>query len=351
MFSLYALAILFFRKFEFIKLNEKDNKSDIFINKLLNTLVVLFFIAISTTSLYVFFVSESKIIISKNTLFNIDGFGYSGLLSLIILPLCFQFVDLSNWQRLLSVKDDNKNSINIVNNKIRKGLLNYALESPFTWLIFVFFGILVVTSLPHFTFQDLLIDIPKNLIKSDLLIEKILGYSFIVSILAIMLSTIDSFLMGIIFTYTYDSNPKTRKILDSKDNQLIIKNNNLIIKKGRIFGFILISVGLLFFILLDKNIKNGGELFINLLLSFYSAQISFFPLVFSILFLKKRPSAFWAISSMIVSSLIGISVGIYAVIINPEWAWFPILLCFVISNLIFFTGYFLTKNKNKYNEI
>lgn len=344
---IYALAILIFRRFQFIKLNEKDSKGDRYLNIALNILVSFFFTAIVVISLYAFFKSENLENSAEYSFFNVEGFGIPGLLSLIILPLCFQFVDLSNWQRLLSVKPDSQNNIGGLNRRIKKGLLTYALESPFTWLIFVFFGLLASTALPHFDFEDLLIDIPKNLINSDSILEEILGYTFIVSVLAIMLSTVDSFIMGIIFTYVYDSNSNTRKLLDSKDEVAIRANYRKITAIGKIFGFVVVMLGLLFFIVFDNTVQNGGEMFINLLLAFYSAQIAFFPLVFGILFLKKRPNAFWTNISMMLSAGVSITIGIYSVVIKPEWAWYPIIICFALSSFLYFIGLVFYKKNDQ----
>ncbi len=341
--SLYIIAILVHRKFKFIKLSEQASKVDNRINQILNIIVGIFFSALAICSLFALITARRGVFLHDNNFFNIEGFGWAGLSSLMILPLCFQFVDLSNWQRLLSIKPTDENNSNVLNERIKKGLLTYALESPFTWLVFVFFGLLAITSLPHFTFEDLLIDIPKNLINSTNILEEILGYTFIVSVLAIMLSSIDSFIMGIIFTYVYDSNKTTRKLLDSKNTTLIKDNYTEITKKGRAFGFYIISLGLLLFIIFDKNVDNGGQLFINLLLAFYSAQISFFPLVFGILFLKNHPSMVWANASMLAGAFLGICLGIYAVINRPEYAWYPIPVSFIVSTIIYFIGIFINK--------
>jgi hypothetical protein len=188
-----------------------------------------------------------------------------------------------------------------------------------------------------------LVDIPKQLINSGNLLQEFFGYTFIVSVLAIMLSTVDSFMMGIIFTFVYDSFGKTRKMIDSGNEDKVKTNYKTIINSGRIFGLFAILIGIAFFVIFDKNVPNGGELFINLLLSFYAAQLSFFPLVFGILFLREQPSPFWANASMILGAVLGIGLGIYAVLFNPEFAWYPILVCFCMSSFIYFIGYLLKK--------
>jgi hypothetical protein len=336
----YMVFVFTLRKFRFIKFSEDDATNDRIINNLLNTLIVVLFILLFLFSLYTF-ISKKQLPDAK-PFFSIEGFGIPGLLSLIILPLTFQFVDLSNWQRLLSVKHE-KDSDTTLEKNIRRGLLTYAFESPFTWLIFIIFGLLAINALPKFSFNDLLIDIPHRLLVSKSILEQCFGYVFILSIISIMLSTIDSFLMGIIFTFVYDSNPKTRKIMDSNDPQEKIMNNKYLIKTGKIFGLIAIIIGIILFITFDKSIPNGGEMFINLLLAFYSAQLGFLPHILGILFLKKRPSSAWAIASMITGSASGLFIGIYAVILRPEWAWYPVLICLVLSFTIYLSGFFFAK--------
>lgn len=341
--SLYITAVFYFRKLKFIKFSEQDSNSDKYLNKFLNFLVIAVFGLVAIFSLVAF--TSAKTTLAETKFFNIKGFGIPGLLSLIILPLSFQFIDLSNWQRLLSVKPDTTSESESLNKNIRKGLLTYAIESPFTWVIFIFFGLLTITSLPQFTFQDLLIDIPKQLIQSNNHLQEILGYTFIVSVLAIMLSTVDSFIMGIIFTFVYDSYPKTRKLLDSKNTNEIEKGYSNITNTGRIFGLIAIICGVIIFVILDIKVPNGGELFINLLLAFYAAQLAFFPHVFGVLFFKNHPSTFWANASMIIGALCGVGVGFYAVLAKHEWAWYPILICFGLSTLIYSIGLLLRKKK------
>lgn len=348
---IYIPLILVKRKFQFIKFSEEDSPGNKWINRLLNLIVSILFLLIFASAAIKLL--QTGFIFTFQNFLNLDGFGILGLLSLILLPLMWQFVDLTNWQRLLAVKSDRKEDIEGLHRNIRKGLLIYAIESPFTWIIFLFFGLLAVTALPQFTFQDLLIDLPKQLIGAESLLQRFFGYTFIVSVLAIMLSTVDSFIVGIIFTFTYDSYSRTRKILDSDDENAKKTNYRSIVNAGRIFGFVAILIGILSFIILDRYVENGGELFINLLLAFYSAQLSFFPLIFGILFLKKLPSPFWAILSMVVGAGSGISMGIYAVVWSPEFAWHPILLCTTLSSLTYLCGFviayprFLTKSTDR----
>lgn len=78
-----------------------------------------------------------------------------------------------------------------------------------------------------------------------------MGYTFIMSIISIMLSTVDSFIMGISFTYTYDINKKSRNILDHDSNSV---EREKIIKNGKLFGFGIVFLAFMLFIFFDQNI-------------------------------------------------------------------------------------------------
>lgn len=326
-----APIILIIRKVKYISINTV-------VDRILNSFITIFFISIIVLIILIIYKGNKDF--ALDNFINLEGFGYVGLISLMILPLSWQFVDLTNWQRLLSVKASDSNSR--INQNIKKGLLNFAIESPFTWILFIVFGLLISTSFPNWTFEDILIDFPKQMINSNILLEQILGYTFIVSIISIMLSTLDSFIMGISFTYTYDINSKTRQLIEKQrtlDKNIVRE----ILNKGKYFGFlsVLIAVGL--FVFFDKNIIGGGNLFINLLLTFYSAALSFLPLIIGMLFLNKKPSPNWALSSMLIGAISGISLGVYATLFNPIFAWYPITACVLISSTIYIVGYFNRK--------
>jgi len=327
-------VILSVRKFSFILIDDLWDK-------FLNTLVSFLFLIILSLSLYILFYSPTKF--EFQNFVNLEGFGISGLLALIILPLGWQFVDLSNWQRLLGVKENNKIDSN---SDLKDGLFTYAIESPFTWILFILFGLLAANAFPNFSFDEVIIDFPNELINSGILIDQVAGYIFIVSIISIMLSTVDSFMMAIGFTYTYDLNSFARKILENRNEKELRNNLNQIISKGKFFSFLIVLLGLVLFVFFDLAIEGGGQLFINLLLTFYSASLAFLPLILGKLFLKTPPSKNIAALSMVLGAITGISIGIYSVIWNPYFAWFPVIVSTLISSIIFSIGIIMPVEKN-----
>lgn len=298
----------------------------------------MFFLAVVILSVLIIVKSSQNYTIDN--FINLEGFGIAGMVSLMLLPLCWQFVDLTNWQRLLSVKAQEPNTK--INQSIKLGLFNFAVESPFTWILFIVFGLLITASLPNWKFEDILIDFPKQMINSNIVFEQILGYAFIVSIISIMLSTIDSFIMGISFTYTYDINSQSRTLLENKKD-IGINSTSSILNKGKLFGFFAVIISLVLFVVFDKNIKGGGELFINLLLTFYSAALSFLPLILGMLYLTNKPKQNWTLASMLVGAISGVGIGCYATLYNPAYAWYPIIISLLLSSLIYGVG--LLSNK------
>jgi hypothetical protein len=333
--AVYIPYVLYKRRGRFLRLGF-GNHAVIAGGEFLNTLIVLMLVAIWAS--VVVLLRHGTLSIRPLSFFDLTGFGLPGFLSLAILPLCFQFVDLTNWQRLLSVKPSSM-STGQLRKDIGRGLLIYSVESPFTWLVALYFGALVTSAVVGVSADNLLIDLPRHLIRTQTLTGRVIAYTFIVSVISVMLSTVDSFLVGVIYTFTYDSYGPTQRILDSKDSEVIESRASYIISCGRGFGVVALAITLAMLFTFDRAIPNGGPLFVNLLLAFYSAQLAFFPLVFGVLFLRTRPTARWAAMSMVLGAGSGIALGVYSVIWNPSYAWYPLLVCFGLSGSVYFAGY------------
>jgi hypothetical protein len=334
---IYIPLLLWNRKWQFIRLSESDTKFNQRLNFLINVFISAALLMVVVATIAVLFKPVS-VRAGATSFMSIAGFGIPGLVSLVILPLGWQFVDLTNWQRLLAVKATSSQDADSLHANIKKGLRLYAGESPFTWIIFLFFGLLVASTFPTIDTTDILVTLPKQLIHGNVLSERFFGYVFIVSILAIMFSTIDSFIVGLIFTFVYDVRPLSRKLLDSRDEAAIADNYKRIINGGRSFGLCAVLLGAFLLILFDVNIPHGGETFIELLIAIYSAQFAFLPLVLGILFAKTHPSRSWAAASLISGGLGGIALGVYAVFWNDRVEWYPIIVCFSLSTAVYLLG-------------
>lgn len=213
-----------------------------------------------------------------------------GYASVIFLPLFYQFIDMSNWQRILAISQRNSEKRL---ERIENGLKIYAIESPFSWISILALGILLSSFIQHanIDINQLFIELPTYLISSVSLFENIIGYLYILSILSIMLSTIDSVLVATQFTFIYDVFPKTKKVLDKKNYDLSAKENSDVLQKAKLFTPVVILSGVLAYIIFDYDFilkGTSGETFLSMLLSFYTAMLSFFPAVYGAIFLKKN---------------------------------------------------------------
>lgn len=132
-----------------------------------------------------------------------DTFSWLAILSLFVANALYQLVDVGQWQRLLSV-DPHARSLVESRTLISTSIRNVALTSPITWVIAIVFGILLKVISPEANAYE----------ASYLLVDHILGVpgqlklwllgALIVSLVAIMFSTIDALISATSFTVTND---------------------------------------------------------------------------------------------------------------------------------------------------
>ena len=327
-------SILWMRKFRFFNYFKPST------NKLTgkaissNTIISILFIVVIGLALY----SLPKLNFSSaKASLSIANFGILTLLAYSIMPLLWQFSDMTNWQRILSVEINNGNERQI--ERITKGMRVYGFESPFSWFSIIALGAFASLAFPGvIAGGDPFYNIPNLLIASAKWYEQLFGYMFIVSILAIMLSTVDSAITAIMFAFTYDAFPVSRKILDSKDKTAIEKNTPAILAIGRTF-IILFILFLSIYVLIDRY-GFGGDKFIGMLFAFYTAQLSFaIPVVAAILF-KSLPRNNFVIASIVISAFFGVVSGLCITFKGLEaYQWLPIIGSLLVSSTIFFSGY------------
>jgi len=181
-------------------------------------------------------------------------------------------------------------------------------------------------------------NIPNLLVSSAKWYEQLFGYTFIVSILAIMLSTVDSAIIAIMFAFTYDAHPSSRKILDSRDERAISKNAPKIIAAGKAFSVLLILF-LSLYLFIDYFEFGGGK-FIGMLFAFYTAQLSFAIPVIGAILLKTLPRKEFVITGIIASAAFGVLSGVYITIKGLEvYQWVPIIGTLSLSAVFYGFGF------------
>jgi len=315
----YCVAIVFARRGKILVRADALNSFDRFTTIASNILIFIAFSGVIAAS--VFLMPRS----SPRPLLNATGFGSVGVWAMILLPVGFQFVDMTNWQRLLALRGDQHEELE----SARKGLALYALESPFTWIMFLMMGAAAVNSFPVLANSgNVLADLPHQLMLTGNRLDHWAAGFFLIGIIAIMLSTVDSVLVAAMFTFVRDTLP----ILGVKPFDWFATDKGAArpLRWARIFGVAWLVVGVRSYIVIDSH-GHAGDSFIGALFAFYTAQLSMLPLVLGSMFLARPPSGTTVLPGLIISGTCGVGLGLYAAFARPELQWWPVPVCLIIG--------------------
>lgn len=276
------------------------------------------------------------------------GFGRSGILAICLLPLFWQFVDMANWQRLLCLRGQGDAATeNNRMSEMRRGFCIFALESPWTWMMFIALGALAAVGVPACVEGDSFTRLPSLLVSSTNILDKFIGYMFVVSVMAIMLSTVDSVLSAAMFAFVYDTWKPTRQRLDA-NTPVAEKEMPRLLATARTFGLVSLLALFVMYVVFDRTGKNG-EKFISALFAFYSAQLALAPVVFGAIFLSRRwlPSQGFALASVGVGATAGVGLGFYSLFFDSKWQWWPVLVSLILSFALFIVGSAIAWNRSR----
>jgi Na+/proline symporter len=278
-------------------------------------------------------------VVTSAAFFNLSQ-GTANLLALALLPLFWQFVDVTMWQRLAAVQlpPAAGSSLRERLRPIRVGLQRFAFESPVTWL----FAIIVGIALRHApigvneeTIWDGIGNIPIALMNSQRALGEFIGLglalAFGAAIVAAMLSTADSMLMGALAVFSLDLAPKAKQASDPMATQATSAGAVRIGRIAIIF-FTAAGLGIIWLQLLS------GMQVLPILLGAYAAQLSLAASVLATLLLGPRPvHRGWALTSIFA----GVIATGYATVValgNEDWALYAPLFALGASAPIYITG-------------
>lgn len=269
--------------------------------------------------------------------------GALNLASLALLPLCWHFADVTMWQRLGATRLPPRDHPNRYA-AIKKGLLRYAIESPITWMLAIVAGIALRYANIGLTDESIwngLAEIPAAILAAETpagpFVQYLVASLFAAGIVAAMLSTADSFLIGSTFTLAYDLAPK---VADG-DGDIIAANPQRALRLGRIASVVFIVAGLASYWIATAL----GFDILSILFGAFAAQVSLFPAVFGTIILRDRaPSGGWAVASVIAGFVAaGAALGI--ALSDTSWAMYPPLFALGASVPIYIVGAIVGKPK------
>ena len=262
--------------------------------------------------------------------------GAFNLASLALLPLCWHFADVTMWQRLGATRLPPPAHPNRFA-AIKKGLLRYAIESPITWILAIVAGVALRYADIGLTDDSIwngLAEIPAAILAAEtpvgVFVPYLVASLFAAGIVAAMLSTADSFLIGSTFTLAYDLAPK---VADG-DGDIIAEHPQRTLRLGRIASVIFIVAGLASYWIATSL----GFDILSILFGAFAAQVSLFPAVLGTILLKRRAaSGTWALFS-VVCGFVGGLLAVVVAVKDSTWALYPPLFSLGASTLIYMVG-------------
>ena len=262
-----------------------------------------------------------------------------GLVSLAILPLCFQVADIANWQKLAAVVKDTQHD----ERQIRRALAGYAFEAPTACFLLLVIGSCVAvsgnTDLKFETFSEFI----SSLSKSNELSYQYALAALMVAIFAIALSTMDSVLSAAICAFLYDINERKKSQKPSNQDSAGKR-----IEKGIKFSIYFFLAGLILINVAAPYIAFATEEFVQYLLAFYGAQLSFVPLVIGALLYPTRKLPAWVgLGSLFLGAFLGIAFVCYGIATKQDdWSWAGVPASLASSSLFYLVSILVLRKSN-----
>ena len=277
-----------------------------------------------------------------HSLITVDPFGHWALVAAVLTALFWQFSDMTMWQRVLAVKtesqEDEQNGSPAKTKPLEKGIKRFSIESPLTWMGAVVIGYLILRIEPAISdSSEIFAAIPSTLIENPSVLYKFIGYIFIISIVSIMLSTVDSVVCAVMFTWSYDA----RYIFGSGKEGEDATSNHLMSwtpeKSSQVFTAFAVLAIVSMYIFIDAGTGVTGESFISIMFTFYNMQLSFAVPVIGMLLLppKYRPNGSTTLIIIISSALVGIVSGLYPFVFEGGLMYISVPLTIATSLLLY----------------
>lgn len=264
-------------------------------------------------------------------------FGWQ-LAAFALLPLFFQFVDMTNWQRMASLaRTDNAGLLQ----RVRRGLAQYLIESPLSWFLPVLLGICGVLILGKDPQGDPWDGFIGHIISTPGIIGALLSVAVVCGVAAVFLSTADGLLSAVGYSFAYDIHKRSRNMVDKHTKpEWPEADVKYVVGKGRGAMFLLLMVVIGIFVVADIA-SNKGETILGVFLSFFSPMVSFAPSILIPAVTRRTAHGAVAFVSITCGAIIGITCGVISVFKGGVWQWYPAVAAFGLSWFIYLVGMFL----------
>lgn len=275
-----------------------------------------------------------------------SGFWWQ-LSSFALLPLFFQFVDMTNWQRMASLTgQDNR----MLLARVHKGLTQYLIESPLSWFLPVLLGLGAVLLIGANLQGDPWDGFVNKIIATPGILGTLLSIFFVCGIGAVFLSTADGLLSAIGYSYTYDFHKRTRNMVDrTKTSGWKPDDVKYVVGTGRVAMAIFLAIVICIFVTADI-FSNKGDTILGIFLAFFSPMVSFAPALLIPAITGRVTSGIVAWAAIGFGAMAGIVTGIISVFEGGIWQWLSTDVAFAVSWSIYLLGFAFYRRKTMKNE-
>jgi Na+/proline symporter len=269
-----------------------------------------------------------------------------GLVALLLLPLFYPLVDITNWQRMAAFEQnaDGKVTSNWQPAALRRIFGIYGFETALVWLFMCMFGAIAALSMATPGVANSMQDFVQQLVAQENFIADGALSLLLVAVLAIALSTMSSAFSASICAIRYDllpafsAKPRSGKTPPVEE---ATARGRAVTASGTLC---LVIFGAFYAVDTYRPMVFNGSGFLALLFAFFCAQLSFVPLVLGPLFGRTRAGAVspgWALGVIGCGAVVGVgSVAIYFTSGSEPWLWAAVpaslgsgFLVFIVARL------------------
>lgn len=270
----------------------------------------------------------------------------TGLVALLLLPLFYPLVDITNWQRMAAFEQnaDGKVASTWQPAALRRIFGIYAFETALVWLFMCMFGAIAALSIATPDVANFMQDFVQQLVAQENFVADGALLLLLVAVLAIALSTMSSAFSAVVCAIRYDillvfsAEPRSGKTPPVEEARV---RGRAVTAGGTLC---LVIFGAFYAVSAYRPMGFNGSGFLALLFAFYCAQLSFVPLVLGPVIGRTRAGAVsprWALGVLGCSAVVGVgSVAIYLTSGSEPWLWTAVpaslgsgFLVFIVARL------------------
>jgi hypothetical protein len=268
-----------------------------------------------------------------------------GLLALVLFPLFYQVVDVTNWQRIAAFAKDRNGDHDERRQwslAFRNFFIVYATESPLAWLFMCVFGTLVAVSTKAPDGADIMQSFIRQLISEQNSVAVTALSLSLIGMFAMALSTMIPLFSASLCAVRYDILPalwpdlapgEGRAFEDAKGTRRAVA--------AAVGALCLVILVAFYFIQECLCITFTSSKFLALVFAFSCAQLSFVPLVLGPLTSRtsEGPGTVqpgWALAILGISAVVGVgAITVYFTTGDEPWLWAAVPACLGTGVLLF----------------